>query len=89
MKKVFKYEVPIKDDVVIEMPEGAEVLLFAAQRGIPCVWARVDPEAPLVERRFRFAGTGHPLEANVGNHIGSFLMAQDQLVWHLFEVGGC
>lgn len=86
MKNVYKYEVPVDDVIVIKMPEGAEILHFEAQYGMPCIWARVDPDAPMEKRCFRFAGTGHPLGDNVGKHVGSCMMRGGALVWHLFEL---
>lgn len=86
MKRVFKFEIPIDDEVVIDMPEGAEVLHFDVQGELPYIWVRVDPDLPEKEYRFRFAGTGHHLEDNVGKHLGSCMMRGGALVWHLFEL---
>jgi len=87
---VWKFPVKIDDIIEIEMPVGAEVLHFDVQpdgfRGQPCIWARVDPEAPKEVRKFRFAGTGHGLEDEVGKHVGSCQMMEGRLVWHLFEL---
>lgn len=74
---------PMGDYLVLEMPRGAEILLFAVQDLVPTLWARVEPDAPLEERQFRFAGTGHPIEWDVGDHVGSCF--QGPFVWHLFE----
>ena len=53
-----------------------------------CIWALVDPNAALVRRRFRCAGTGHFLTDAMSSidHVGTFLISQGALVFHLFEI---
>lgn len=46
------------------------------------LWARIDPQAPHVDRRFAIRGTGHVL-GDVGEHIGTVQDAP--YVWHIFE----
>lgn len=96
MRRVYKYGFPIADRVRLSMPRGAEIVHVAAQ-GHPAfspngeaafVWALVDPEAITEERRFRLAGTGHDLPDEGLEHVGSFLMQEGLLVFHLFEVTG-
>lgn len=52
---------------------------------IPCIWALVNPEAPKEIRKFRLFGTGHPFPDEPLSHVGTFKMAHDKLVFHLFE----
>jgi hypothetical protein len=86
MMKIFKYEVPIVDDFALLMPSGAEVLAFQVQRGVPCIWARVDERADLVQRNFHVIGTGNPMPDVQMVYIGTVQMPP--FVWHLFEEGG-
>lgn len=89
-KTVWKFPFDVTDDISIEMPAGAEVLHVEAQAGQPCIWALVDPAAKKVERRFRLAGTGHPIAIRPRSqfdHVGSFFMAAGALVFHLFDLG--
>lgn len=93
MRRVYKYEFPIQDDLTIYLPIGAEILHVDEQHGIPCMWARVDPSAQMEARRFRLAGTGHDLPSGLREdgypvlaHVGSFQMASGALVFHLFAV---
>lgn len=94
MRRVYKYVFQIEDEVQLMMPRGAEVLHVDSQSGVtPCIWARVDPEADLEQRRFRLVGTGHDLPDTVRPdgyprlmHVGSFQLAGGALVFHLFEV---
>lgn len=86
---LYKYQLPSFSDVVdISMPSGAAVLHVDVQHGVPCLWARVDPLAPEVLRRFRIAGTGHTLGSNVGRHLGTFQLQGGSLIFHVFEVVG-
>lgn len=85
MRRVYKFPFGVDDDVTLTMPRDAEIVHVDAQQGVPCVWARVDPDADLVDRRFRLAGTGHDLPDGL-THVGSFQLAGGALVFHLFEV---
>jgi hypothetical protein len=86
MKTIWKFELVLDDDPVVEMPEGARVLHADVQYGKPCVWALVDPEAPKTPRRFRLAGSGHPIEdADTRGYINTFLLQDGAFVGHLFD----
>ncbi len=84
MSTVYKYPFQVDDDVRIDMPIGAEILLIETQNGVPTIWAQVNPKATYVTRRFRVVGTGHPFESDRVKHVGSF--QQPPFVWHLYEV---
>lgn len=86
METVWKYEVPVGDDIEIMMPEGATILPYvhAASAATLHVWAIVDPSATLSPRRLKVFGTGHPMhEGTYGPHIGTVVASP--FVWHLFE----
>ena len=86
MKKIFKYRITHPLDV-ISLPEGAEILCVQIQHELPCIWALVDPDAPLVQRRFIIVGTGQDISnVDSSNYIGTFQQAQSSLIWHLFEL---
>jgi hypothetical protein len=88
MLTVHKYELPFHDEFSTPLPMGAKILTFQAQRETPCIWALVDPAAPEIKRRFRLAGTGHPIghEENGLRYIGTAQFRGGSLVFHLFEV---
>ena len=85
MKTVWKFPFEMTDTVRIMMPAGAQLLHLETQHGVPCLWALVDPESEKVRRKFRLAGTGHPLPDDIGRHLGSFQLLEGNLVFHLFE----
>ena len=78
MKTIHKY--------TIELPSGAEILTCQFQRGNLCLWALVNPDAPLETRIIRVYGTGHPVKADiVQRYIGTVQDRAGYLVWHVFE----
>lgn len=85
---VYKYEVPLTDNFELELPAGAKLLSFQSQSGTPVLWALVDSEALKEKRRFRLAGTGHPIEEDAERlvFIGTAQFHSGSLVFHLFEV---
>jgi len=102
MRTIWKFPFEVDDNIEIEMPAKAKILHVDVQVSInhnqhligqpktfetPCMWAMVVPDNPTEIRKFRLVGTGHPITETVGmRHIGTFKMAQDRLVFHVFEV---
>ena len=90
MSQIWKYEIRAITDVVeLSMPVGAEVLTVQVQRGMPCIWARVNPAAPRVLRMFRIVGTGYDLPVPPWpcrlEYMGTFQMHDGNFVWHVFQ----
>lgn len=89
MKYVYKFPLPIDDIVIVQLPKYAKPLYVNEQNGVPCLWCLVDPDNPLELRRFRFAGTGHPIkDEDCGKYVGSFYMKSGALVFHIFDIDG-
>jgi hypothetical protein len=84
MRTIWKYEIPIADKFVLQMPITAKILTTQIQNGLPVMWAVVNTEEKLKERTFYLFGTGHrfPEEHNV-RYINTFQI--DSFVGHLFE----
>jgi hypothetical protein len=99
MLTIWKFEVPVQDNIQIEMPKGARILSVQAQRNLAaltvgdpieqvCLWALVNPEATKEIRGFRMVGTDHPIQHSEKlTYIGTFQMQGGALVFHLFEKG--
>lgn len=81
MKTVFKYH--IAWDGEVKMFEGAEIVKFAHQNGMRWIWAIVDTDNEVVQRRFHVIGTGWEILPENGKYIGTDLVGD--FVWHLFE----
>lgn len=85
MKAIWKFPVMFEDVNSIMMPKGAKVLTVQMQAGSPVIWAIVDPESELVDRRFRLLGTGQHFDdwGDYVQYVGTF---QDGgFVGHLFD----
>jgi hypothetical protein len=84
MKTIWKFSL---DDPMgsLQMPIGAEILCLQIQRGVPCIWVKVDDSAKVERRTFIVVGTGHKLSVNANKYIGTFQEANGDLIWHVFE----
>jgi len=84
---IWKFDLPVDDTIVIEMPKGAKVLDVQTQHGQPCIWAIVDTECETEPRTFFMRDTGHPLNFAIesARYIGTIQMDDGALIFHLFE----
>jgi hypothetical protein len=80
---IYKFPIPIQDTFTVPLPDDAVVVHAGLDpQGVPCLWARLDPNAPRTDRVFHLRGTGHPVPDDL-HHIASFV--NGPFVWHLFE----
>lgn len=94
MKKVFKYSMDFGDTPTVWLPKGAKILMANEQNNSIkynkklYLWAVIDTdEKETEERKFRIAGTGHPLgEMYNLKPISTIFTEGDSLIWHIFEV---
>ena len=85
-RKVYKYQLPLQEELKIPMPMGAKVLHFANQNEIPTIWVEVDTDEQDRAKTFFIVGTGHDIPTGkTVVYIGSALFAGGNLVWHLYE----
>ena len=85
MRTIWKYTLEDPNQK-IDMPKDAKILTVQEQHGLPCIWAEVDKDAPLEERTFVVVGTGHDIDFSNGEYIGTYLICNDNLVWHVYEL---
>ncbi len=85
MNTVWKFKIPTADIFQISLPIGAVPLSVQVQLGEVVLWCFCNSENDTETRRFRLAGTGHPIKEDV-NYIGTFQLASGNLVFHLFEI---
>lgn len=78
--KIYKYNLP----GLMELPAGYTVLHIECQGDSPTVWCAVDPEAPLSPAGIIVLPTGADIPDGA-QHLGSFLMMNGALVWHVFR----
>jgi len=86
MKTIWKYELPIKDNFIIEIPVDAEILSIQTQENTPCLWALVESDNLRSIRKFKMYGTGHPISDTIKQkYIGTF-QVKFRFVFHVFEL---
>jgi len=84
MRRIFKYEFEIQDNIKIEMPVDAKILTVDMQGLKPCVWALVEDSAPKEIRFFKLFHTNDHAPVSSAAYIGTFQMHWGALVFHLF-----
>jgi hypothetical protein len=88
---VWKFVLLLDDEVIVEMPYGAKLLHVASQFGDPRVltlWALVAPTASPAMRRILIRGTGHPISLEDSrDYVGTVIVADGRIVWHVFDGG--
>ena len=85
MKTIHKYSLDTthEDKIKVMMPRVAQIVMVGSQNGQPFLWAIVDTEHPLVERRYRLIATGQPIPGGY-DHVASFTRTNGESSWHLF-----
>ena len=85
MKRVFKYQLGVSDEQVVNLPIGSRILSLQVQRGIPCIWAIVDDqEVKTSPVKILMFGTGnHISDEDAGNRFAGTIQIRD-LVFHVF-----
>ena len=84
-KIIYKYSIAKFGITPVLMPKNSEILTAKMQSEHLCIWAIIDTEQEMVERKLFCYGTGHPIPDSVTkeNHIGTVM--DDGMVWHVFE----
>ncbi len=91
VETIWKYEIEVNDSISIEMPKGARGIHVGVQlddfngKEKVCLWAVVNPKNIIETRRFVVRGTGHSFKGEEGEHLGTFMLYEGALVFHLFE----
>lgn len=89
MRSIWKFTPAMRDYSIVQMPKGARILSVGNKNETLCVWALVETSAPMVERTFRIAGTGHPVNYDVTPEmfVGTAMFESGRLVFHVFDMG--
>ena len=88
METIWKFDVPIGDEISVKMPKGAKLLSVQAQHDMPCVWALVDSSDKIGTRKFAWRGTGHLSAALTREmYVGTIQLHGGSLIFHLFDRG--
>lgn len=94
MYTVHKFPIDLQSgaDQSFMMPMGAEILDVQVQNGVPTLWAFVDTDAPIVQRRIVMVGTGTDAFCATSQrqsrpYIGTVQLRNGMLVLHFFDRG--
>ncbi len=83
---IFKFILFPSKSQTIELPIDAEILTVQNQNEEVCMWVKLDPSAPKINRTFAVFGTGWDINADSKlNYIGSVQLESGKLVFHVFE----
>lgn len=84
---IFKYEIPITDEIVcMELPDKYGLCDIQNQGDKIYMWAVIDTHAPLIKRYFKVIGTGHQITGIEHLYFLRTIAMPNGLVWHIFEV---
>lgn len=87
MTTIHKFEVSPLGNFVCCLPQGAKFCHVAEQRKEEInMWFEVDTDNPRVERHFAVYGTGQPIHESNVKYLGSFILMNGELVFHLHEL---
>jgi hypothetical protein len=87
MDRIYKYDINIVSEQILELPVEAMILTVTMQRGLVVLYALIDDSESEKERRvIEIVGTGHPMVDDVPrNYLGTVSRGNRYLVWHVFE----
>jgi hypothetical protein len=85
--RIFKYKIPVTDEVSLSLPKGATLLSVKEQDDRIVLYAEVNPdEAEMVQYDFRIVGTGHRYEfyRRFYKFLDTVEMYDGKLMFHVF-----
>ena len=87
MKIIYKYNLEITYDQLIEIPINAEILTVQIQYGELQLWAIVESDSQKEKRHIRIHDTGQGM-SNVEKlrYISTFQILNGDFIFHVFEV---
>jgi hypothetical protein len=87
VKRIWKYEFPVLDLYVLQMPEGAKILTVQSKGDAAFIWALVNPDETVLKPRvLRVIGTGWEFtNSSKCKYLGTIQQKGGELIWHIFE----
>ena len=84
---IFKYQMPVLEAFTMRLPAGAEIIRMQDQGGMFWLWAVVNTDAPLEDRRFRAFKTGAEMPDGLPLRYVGFcaVFVQMELGLYIFE----
>lgn len=87
MKTIWKYELMIHDEQIVDLPKNAEILTIQNLQGNQCLWALVSPANETEPRTIVCRDTGHDIDFPnfTLQYISSAQFYNGDVVFHYFE----
>ena len=86
MRLIYKFPIAYIDRQEVFIPTGYKILTVKNQKGIICIWALVDVNAPSECVKIRIISTGQPIEdSDKLEYIGTVQLAFGDVVYHIFR----
>lgn len=88
-RTIHKFTLLVTDEQVVPVKGLVKLLAVQVQHGAPQLWAVVDAaeDAPVTPVRLLTVGTGGPVTADVGKHLGTYQLYGGSFVGHVFVLG--
>lgn len=87
MKTIWKFELTPNRIQSLPIPIGGQILTVQNKgENAPLMWVLVDPDMPLQDRYLGIYTTNTAVPDNPGRYIGTFLLFDGTLEFHLFEM---
>lgn len=87
MKRVCEYELSIAESQYIKLPVGAEILSIQTKRGIPHLWALVDPDQAFTNAKsLLMFETGCDIPDLELKFIDTIQLNDGTFILHVFEL---
>lgn len=84
---VYKFQLLAEPLQAIKMHASAELLCVGEQDGVPMLWAKIDTDQPILERRIAIVGTARPIEQPIQAYVGTVSLHFGKAVLHVFDCG--
>lgn len=86
-RTIHKYQMPVLESFTMMLPAGAEIIRMEDQNGLFWLWALVDTELPLRERKFWAFKTGGAIPDHLNLVYRGFckVFVQMELGLYIFE----
>lgn len=88
MKTIYKYQLAVTDQNIINIPQGSEILCVQIQGEAPCLWVLVDTEEKPEDVLIETFGTGHEIPTDMGidrAYIGTYQIMGGAQIYHVFR----
>ena len=87
MKTIWKFQLSIKGEQEIKIPKRSKLLSIQIQYSVPCLWVLVPKDENKMEViKLRTVGTGHHIDFDSTNYVGSYQLYEGKFVGHVFKL---